>query len=167
MFPIYQALHAKTQDVENNSTIFNGLPLASIFSAAIAAHSIIAALIVREKTGRGQWIESSLYEACFELEGSGGTKPRAKGGQPGTPGRKHIEYDFHRLLSQFPCKDGRYVQLSPPMRGMKNLWNYIIPEEFEEVRDDQGCDTKIAVIPREIYGNVDGKSLLEFAKTIL
>ncbi len=40
-------------------------------------------------------------------------------------------------------------------------------EEFEEVRDDQGCDTKIAVIPREIYGNVDGKSLLEFAKTIL
>ncbi len=134
---IYQALHAKTQDVENNSVIFNGLPLASIFSAAIAAHSVIAALIVREKTGRGQWIESSLYDACFELEGSCGTKPRAKGGQPGTQGRKHIEYDFHRLLSQFPCKDGRYVKHSPPVRGAMRMIPDLIPDHFfdsEELR---------------------------------
>ena len=143
---IYQALHAKTQDVENNSTIFNGLPLASIFSAAIAAHSIIAALIVREKTGRGQWIESSLYDACFELEGSCGTKPRAKGGQPGTPGRKHIEYDFHRLLSQFPCKDGRYVKHSPPVKGAMRMIPDLIPDHFfdsEELRTPE-IDTYFA-----------------------
>ncbi len=37
-------------------------------------------------------------------------------------------------------------------------------EEFEEVREDTDCDTVIAVIPREIYGNVDGTALLEFIK---
>lgn len=40
-------------------------------------------------------------------------------------------------------------------------------DEFEEVREDTGCDTVIAVIPREIYGNVDGKALLEFIKETL
>lgn len=40
-------------------------------------------------------------------------------------------------------------------------------DEFEEVKEDIGCDTKIAVIPREIYGGVDGNSLLEFAKEVL
>lgn len=40
-------------------------------------------------------------------------------------------------------------------------------DEFEEVREDIGCDTKIAVIPREIYGNVDGKQLVDFARTVL
>lgn len=39
--------------------------------------------------------------------------------------------------------------------------------EFEEAAKDMGCETKIAVIPQEIYGSVDGKALIEFSKKIL
>lgn len=40
-------------------------------------------------------------------------------------------------------------------------------DEFEEVKEDMGCDTKIAVIPREIYGGVNGFALLAFAREVL
>jgi PTS system cellobiose-specific IIB component len=39
--------------------------------------------------------------------------------------------------------------------------------EFEEAAQDMGCKCKIAVIPQEIYGNVDGKAMVKFAKDIL
>lgn len=39
--------------------------------------------------------------------------------------------------------------------------------EFKEAAEDMGADTAIAVIPQEIYGKVDGKKLIEFAKQFI
>lgn len=40
-------------------------------------------------------------------------------------------------------------------------------EEFKEAAQDMDCDTVIAVIPEEIYGHVDGKGLIEFARSLV
>lgn len=40
-------------------------------------------------------------------------------------------------------------------------------DEFKETARDMDCDTPIAVIPKEIYGNVDGASLVAFARKFL
>ena len=66
---LYTGMRAQTR--------FNALTLASVFAAAQAVHSIIAALIVREKCGKGQSVEVPLYDACFEVQGINGTAPRA------------------------------------------------------------------------------------------
>ena len=39
--------------------------------ALVAAHSVMAGLIARERTGAGQRIEVPLFDACFELIGAG------------------------------------------------------------------------------------------------
>ncbi|HWI74335.1 MAG TPA: CoA transferase [Baekduia sp.] len=49
-------------------------PLTSSVAAMIACHSIAAALIARERTGAGQRIETSLFDAAFEVFGHEGQK---------------------------------------------------------------------------------------------
>jgi crotonobetainyl-CoA:carnitine CoA-transferase CaiB-like acyl-CoA transferase len=44
------------------------VPLISTYAAIIAAHGVVAALIARERDGLGQTVESSLYDAAFEIE---------------------------------------------------------------------------------------------------
>jgi crotonobetainyl-CoA:carnitine CoA-transferase CaiB-like acyl-CoA transferase len=44
----------------------SAIPIASNFAAFASANAIVAALIARERTGRGQFIEVSLFGAAFE-----------------------------------------------------------------------------------------------------
>ena len=113
---------------------FNALPLASSFAAVIACHSIAAALIVRKKCGRGQYIESSLYDACFEVDSTRTSTPM----QPMFPGGGRVDaprmnaYSLVRLMAQVPCKDGRYIQTTPPPRGAYSLAKALFPAEWIE-----------------------------------
>jgi crotonobetainyl-CoA:carnitine CoA-transferase CaiB-like acyl-CoA transferase len=98
-----------SRDVDPDAEpIYNTLPLASCFAAMIAANSIVAALIARERTGFGQQIEVSLYEACFELTRyyadrvPGVAYPRIRLGASTTMALTH----------HYKCKDGRFVHLS-------------------------------------------------------
>ncbi len=49
---------------------FSSVPLASSFASLVAVNSILAALIARERMGRGQTIEVPLFGAMFEAIGS-------------------------------------------------------------------------------------------------
>ena len=125
---LYTGMRAQTR--------FNALTLASVFAAAEAVHSIIAALIVREKCGKGQSVEVSLYDACFEAQGINGTAPRAP--MPSTPGdgkRVVRDYELVQYLAKYPAKDGRYIQITPPPRGVKHLVDAFIPEEWATHRE--------------------------------
>ncbi|MBQ6671506.1 MAG: CoA transferase [Firmicutes bacterium] len=111
---------------------FDALPLASLFAAVIACHSIIAALIVREKSGQGQYVESSLYDACFEVDSTRGVDKQV----PMLPGGLTRPKDMAngslitRMMIKYPCKDGRYIQITPPPRGYRAICTTFFPKEW-------------------------------------
>ena len=121
-----------TRDQAREGFRFSALPLASLFAAVIACHSIAAALIVREKSGLGQHIESSLYDACFEIDSTKGLDRMQAMIPFGL--KKPVEIDnagsMLRMMKSFPCKDGRYVQITPPPRGYISLCKALFPEEW-------------------------------------
>ena len=76
-----------------------------IVSAVVAAHSVVAALIGRERDGAGQRVISTLYDAAFEIIGhefhSAGLHAPGSGFKPPTkPGTGH-----------YVCADGRWIHL--------------------------------------------------------
>ena len=111
---------------------FNALPLASLFAGVIACHSIAAALIVREKTGLGQHVESSLYDACYEIDSTRGVDQRVSLLPPGVErSRDSINASaITRLMAQYPCADGRYIQTTPPPRGALSLCRALFPAQW-------------------------------------
>lgn len=149
---LYTGMRAQTR--------FNALTLASVFAAAQAAHSIIAALIVREKSGKGQSVEVPLYDACFEVQGINGTAPRAPlPSVPDDENRVVRDYDLVQYLAKYPTKDGRYIQLTPPLRGVKNLVDAFIPKEWathKELTPEED---------QELRKLVASKTALEWEKT--
>ena len=111
---------------------FDALPLASNFAAVIACHSILAALIVREKCGRGQYVESALYDACFEVDSTRTVTPPQSFLLPGmklSPESMNA-YSLVRLMAAYPCRDGRYIQTTPPPRGALSIAKALFPAEW-------------------------------------
>jgi crotonobetainyl-CoA:carnitine CoA-transferase CaiB-like acyl-CoA transferase len=92
--------------------IFSAIPQASGYGAAVALHSVAAALVARERDGLGQHVDMSLYEAAFELVGANvmktATPPKdQRTGAPGTgrpPGRP-------AQLGYYRGADGRWLEL--------------------------------------------------------
>jgi crotonobetainyl-CoA:carnitine CoA-transferase CaiB-like acyl-CoA transferase len=85
-------------------TTFSAIPLASNFAAFVAVNSITAALIARERCGRGQRVEVPLFNAMFEAIGGQGQKPNpTKDTNPALP----------LGGTQYRCADGRWIHLFP------------------------------------------------------
>lgn len=117
--------------LDKDTPIFYSLYVASVFAALTAVHSILAALIVRERTGEGQRIEEPLYDACFEAAGYFG------GGKPAAPFPQMDPRMNLSLLEGFQTKDGRHVQFSPPLRGLVKFWDYLLDgKEFPGMTDE-------------------------------
>jgi crotonobetainyl-CoA:carnitine CoA-transferase CaiB-like acyl-CoA transferase len=96
--------------------VFSALPLASTFAAFVAAHSIVAALIARKRTGRGQRIEVPLFDSAFWISAD---RLCVVDGRPRFAAS--IPDDLRRLmpiLLNHQCKDGRWIFVSPPIRGI-------------------------------------------------
>jgi crotonobetainyl-CoA:carnitine CoA-transferase CaiB-like acyl-CoA transferase len=87
--------------------VYSAIPQASSYGAAVALHSVAAALVARERAGFGQHIDMSLYEAAFELIGANAMKtsaPRARGGFGAVAGRPP-------QLGYYQGSDGRWLEL--------------------------------------------------------
>ncbi|MFA7295744.1 MAG: CoA transferase [Dehalococcoidia bacterium] len=82
---------------------FTAIPIASTFAALLASISITAALVSRERDGRGQRIEVPLFDATFAAIGANGLSVQGAsgGGRPD---------DFGG--GNFQCADGRWVMVS-------------------------------------------------------
>ncbi len=128
-----------------SSIRFDALPLASNFAAVIACHSILAALIVREKCNRGQYIESALYDACFEVDSTRTVTPPQSFLLPGmklSPESMNA-YSLVRMMAQYPCRDGRYIQTTPPPRGGVKLCRAVFPAEWLTEGPPENADEEV------------------------
>ena len=86
--------------------VYNALPLASSYGAAVAAHSVLAALIARERDGHGQWVEVPLFDAAFEAIGQLGQRTEFADPVPYRPTR-----DMPPPIGHYRCEDGRWLHL--------------------------------------------------------
>jgi len=91
---------------DDEGPVFNAIPFASSYAAAIAAHSVLAALIARQRDGLGQRIQVPLFEALFEFQGHLGQKLPSPPRQMPKPGSGNWAPVGH-----FRCADGRWVHL--------------------------------------------------------
>jgi formyl-CoA transferase len=66
-----------------------GVPIADLSAGLFAANGILAALIARERTGRGQYLETSLFESALALGVWESTEYWATGVAPQAMGSAH------------------------------------------------------------------------------
>ena len=84
-----------------NEPIYSAIPLASSYAAIIAANSTVAALIARDRMGKGQHVEVPLFNSMFDAIGRAGIRHTAKSGA-----RAHAASDPDLL-----CADGKYIRV--------------------------------------------------------
>ncbi|WP_169945736.1 CaiB/BaiF CoA-transferase family protein [Microbispora sp. H11081] len=98
-----------------------GVPIADLLAGMYGAYGVLAALIERERTGRGQIVRTSLLAAIVGVHAYQGTAWTVAG-QVGRPqGNHHPSIAPYGL---FRCRDGS-VQLSC---GSESLWHRLCAE---------------------------------------
>jgi crotonobetainyl-CoA:carnitine CoA-transferase CaiB-like acyl-CoA transferase len=150
-------LYASRDGDPREQPIYNTLPLASCFGALIAANSIVAALIARERSGFGQAIEVSMFEASFELTRYYGDR---------TPGAAHPRIRLGAtttmaLTQHYQCKDGRFVHLSwlegrqldafARLTGLHQQWSSAGLLDHARVRSDRGYSAQLRTALAEVF----------------
>ncbi|WP_312856681.1 CaiB/BaiF CoA transferase family protein [Arthrobacter mobilis] len=92
-----------------------GVPIADLLSGMYGAYGVLAALLERERTGRGQVVRTSLLAAMVGVHAFQGTRATVAGEVPRAQGNHHPSIAPYGLFS---CQDGK-VQISV---GSEKLW---------------------------------------------
>ncbi|MDQ0736712.1 CaiB/BaiF CoA transferase family protein [Arthrobacter agilis] len=92
-----------------------GVPIADLLSGMYGAYGAVAALLERERTGRGQVVRTSLLAAIIGVHAFQGTRTTVAGEVPQAQGNHHPSIAPYGL---FNCRGGK-VQISV---GSEKLW---------------------------------------------
>jgi crotonobetainyl-CoA:carnitine CoA-transferase CaiB-like acyl-CoA transferase len=92
-----------------------GVPIADLLSGMNGAFGVLAALVEREETGRGQIVRTSLLASLIGVHAFQGTRATVAGEVPQAQGNHHPSIAPYGLFS---CRDGS-VQISV---GNEKLW---------------------------------------------
>jgi crotonobetainyl-CoA:carnitine CoA-transferase CaiB-like acyl-CoA transferase len=107
--PVIQAMAGILDHIgEEDGPPLWGLPgLADLFTGVVTGYSILLALFMREKTGQGQFIDSSMYDSLVSMNAMGVMIYSFAGMivRRGTAGK------FQSPMGTFKVKDGNYVAL--------------------------------------------------------
>lgn len=101
--------------------MFTALPLASNFGAFVAAHRVAAALLLRLQSGQGQYIEASLFEACFQALGMHAELPNSRDLSNTLLSR------VRPVLRMRRAADGTYLYFDSPLRGLQAFLDRFLP----------------------------------------
>jgi formyl-CoA transferase len=92
----------------NGPPVKSGVPIADLAVGLIAANGVLAALIARGRTGRGQYIDTSLFESALALSVWESTEYWATGEAPRAMGSAHR---LNAPYQAFRTSDG-YITLA-------------------------------------------------------
>ena len=92
----------------------HGLAISDLFCGIYAANAIQAALLMRHRTGKGQWIDMSLLDCSVSLLANQAMALFATGENPPRMGNEHLQVSAYGV---FPVADGEVV-LAPGNDGL-------------------------------------------------
>ncbi|MFE5699350.1 CoA transferase [Rhodococcus koreensis] len=130
--------------------VFSALPMASTFAAFMASHRVAGALLTRASTGRGAWIEVSLYEAAFQAVGSYAEVPVSRKTDNPTYAR------LHRMLQTARAADGTHLYFDTPLRGLQRFLDRFLPQYRLVDLDDSTCEQMVRDLV-ELIGTRSGR----------
>jgi crotonobetainyl-CoA:carnitine CoA-transferase CaiB-like acyl-CoA transferase len=107
-----------------------GLPIADLTAGIMAAYGVALALIEREKSGRGQWVDTSLLQALIRLMDLQAARWLVDGEVPGQAGNYH---PVGVPVGVYRCRDGSMNIQAPSNRMFARLCRAL---EAEELLDD-------------------------------
>ncbi|MBF6590899.1 MAG: CoA transferase [Ktedonobacterales bacterium] len=82
----------------DGSPMRSALPVCDILAGMFATQAILAALYARERTGRGQWVETTLLGATVAALGNYASSYLMTGNAPGRVGNQHPQIAPYDLL---------------------------------------------------------------------
>ncbi|PMB99327.1 CaiB/BaiF CoA transferase family protein [Brevibacterium luteolum] len=110
-----------------------GVPIADLLSGIYGSYGVLAALLERERTGRGKVVRTSLIAGMVGVHAFQGTRATVAGENPAPGGNHHPSLSPYGL---FHCKGGA-VQISV---GNQNLWHKLCAA-FDIEPETQGMAT--------------------------
>jgi crotonobetainyl-CoA:carnitine CoA-transferase CaiB-like acyl-CoA transferase len=110
-----------TPNFRDGDPVFTALPLASNYGAFVASHRIAAALLSRSANDRGQILEVSLFEACFQGIGFYAEMPASRDFVGTLLGR------VYPVMKMRKAADGNYIYFDSPLRGLQALLDRYLP----------------------------------------
>lgn len=119
---------------DRQAPIYTAAPIASYGAGQLALHGILAALLVRRRTGRGQWVETSLLagEAAFLMRQDMGRGGPERTGLPETPRPLHRGIVMCFLTAE--CSDGKFIQMCA--RQDHHFRNWMVTLGMESIFDE-------------------------------
>ena len=139
-----------------------GVPIADLLAGIHGAYGVLAALLERERTGRGKVVRTSLIAGMVGIHAFQGTRATIGGMTPEPGGNHHATLAPYGL---FTCRDGA-VQISV---GNEKMW-----QRFCEAFDLDAADPRFATngerfahreeliaVIEERFGRFDSAPLLE------
>jgi formyl-CoA transferase len=109
-----------------------GLPLADLTGGFMAAHGVLVALLERERSGRGQWVHTSLLQAMIRLMDLQAARWLVEGELPGQAGNYH---PVGVPTGVYRCRDGSLIIQAAGQRIYERLCRALdAPELIDDPR---------------------------------
>lgn len=122
-----------------------GVPIADLAAGLYAANGVLAAYIVRQRTGRGQQLETSLFEAALALSVWESTEYWATGRPPRRHGSAHR---LNAPYQAFRTRDGYVTLAALTPQQWRQLCTTLGRPELEEDPSFATNDQRMANLPR-------------------
>ncbi len=121
-----------------------GVPIADLSAGLFGANGILAALFARERTGEGQLVETSLFEAALALSVWESTEYFATGEPPEAHGSAHR---LSAPYQAFRTGDGHMTLAALTRRQWENLCGAVGREELADDRRFRTNDARMENLP--------------------
>ena len=109
-----------------------GLPVADLTAGFMLAHGILVALLERERSGRGQWVHTSLLQANIRLMEFQAARFLLAGEVPGQAGNYH---PISEPTGVYRARDGSLIIQAGGQRMFRRLIEALgAPELFQDPR---------------------------------